>query len=76
MNNSILRRLKQLEDAAPDDLIVEYRKEDEKIRKTMKVFCSECRADGIIYNFKVIDGNKMDDIDMLICLIDDYAKMA
>lgn len=74
MNCNILKRLKQLEDAAPNDLIVEYYKKEEMVRNTMKVFCQECRRDGVIYNFKVVDGNNMDDIDILIHLLDDYVS--
>ena len=74
MNNSILNRLKRLEEATPGDLIVEYSKGEEVTRSTMKTFCNQCRADGVIYNFKVVDGNKMEDIDLLIQLIDEEAK--
>lgn len=74
MNRSILNRLERLEAAVPGDLIVEYSKEDEAIRETMERFCKRCREDGVIYSFKVVDGNRMDDIDMLIELIDDKAK--
>lgn len=74
MNNGILKRLERLEKAVPSDLIVEYAKGDDAVRSTMKEFCQECRADGKMYTFKVVDGSRMEDIDMLIALIDDEVK--
>ena len=76
MNSKILRRLEQLERTVPSDLIVEYIKDDETVRNTMKEFCKECRETGMICRFRVVDGTRMDDIDMLIALIDDCAKDA
>lgn len=74
MNDRILRRLERLEKIVPAQLIVEYCKGDSVYRKSMKDFCRECRTDGKVYKFKVVDGTKMDDIDMLIQLIDELAK--
>ena len=74
MNVSILKRLEQLEKAVPNDLIIEYQKDSEMVRKTMKEFCNECRESGTVYKFRVVDGNRMDDIDMLIELVDELAK--
>lgn len=74
MNSRTLRRLEQLEKNVPGDMIVEYTKGDAVVRDSMKEFCRECRAAGVIYGFRVVDGNRMDDIDMLIQLIDDSAK--
>lgn len=74
MKQSIMRRLEQLEAAVPGDLIVEYSKGDELEQSTMKEFCRLCRKDKVIYAFKVVDGNRMDDIDLLIKLIDEQAK--
>lgn len=71
---NILRRLEQLEASVPGDLIVEYSKEYELVRSTMREYCRVCRADRVIYTFRVVDGNKMEDIDMLIKLIDEQAK--
>ena len=74
MNGRTISRLERLEKMAPSDLIVEYSRKDETVRKTMVEFCRECRADGIIYKFKVVDGSRMEDIDLLIELIDCEAK--
>lgn len=74
MKNEILRRLERLEKMTPSDLVVEYEKHDEVRRKTMIEFCRECRADGVIYSFRIVDGSRMDDIDLLIELIDEEAK--
>lgn len=74
MNSKILRRLEQLEKMTPSDLVVEYEKHDEVRRNTMIEFCRECRTDGVIYSFKIVDGSRMDDIDLLIQLIDEEAK--
>lgn len=74
MNSRTMARLERLEHLAPGELIIEYNKGSETVRNTMKEFCRECRAAGVIYSFRVVDGNKMQDIDMLISLIDDQAK--
>lgn len=74
MKQSIMRRLEQLEAAVPGDLIVEYSKGNELTRSTMKEFCRLCRSDRVIYTFKVVDGSRMEDIDLLIKLIDEQAK--
>ena len=74
MNSRTVRRLERLEKVVPGDLVVEYIKDNNPIRNTMIEFCKECRTDGVIYNFKIVDGNRMDDIDLLINLIDDNAK--
>ena len=74
MNVSILRRLEQLEKTVPDDLVVEYQKDEEMLQTTVKEYCAKCRADGVMHNFRVVDGNRIDDIDMIIGLIDEIAK--
>lgn len=76
MHSNILKRLEALENSVPGDLVVEYCKEDETLRKTMREYCRDCRENGVIYSFKVVDGSRMDDIDLLIQLIDDCAKDA
>lgn len=74
MNSRTIRRLERLEKFVPGYLVVEYLKNSDPVRKTMIEFCKECRSDGLIYNFEIVDGNRMEDIDLLINLIDDYAK--
>lgn len=56
------------------NLIVEYKKSGQTIRQSVSKYCQTCYEDGMMYTFKIVDGNNMNDIDSIIALIDAVAK--
>lgn len=70
---NISKRLERLERIAPHDLVVLFDKNGTEHRTTVKEYSQICREDGVMYSFRIVDGTKFDDIDLITSLIDDMA---